>query len=206
MCARLMWCFLICLFKLEISEENNWFISYNQQEKCYWEVKCFKLYGNIIKQLLFFLTLSQKSPHQSHLLYIHQTFQLHSCLAAWFISYLAHNLSDSKENIVYLVENCLKFMQVKVLQLHIQRACSCASFTGSGCKMKFRRMQKMQMQKKKKSAVRPHVHIMSDPQGGKVVVPLQVQLRGEDRWIRVNVSCPLIKRRSGEKGSVPTRE
>ncbi|XP_034046865.1 zona pellucida sperm-binding protein 4-like [Thalassophryne amazonica] len=29
-----------------------------------------------------------------------------------------------------------------------------------------------------------------------VVIPLQVQLKGEDRWFRVNISCPLIKRYS----------
>ncbi|XP_008282780.1 zona pellucida sperm-binding protein 4-like [Stegastes partitus] len=33
-------------------------------------------------------------------------------------------------------------------------------------------------------------------EGSKVVVPLQVQLTGEDRWIRVNISCSLIKRRN----------
>uniref|UniRef100_A0A3Q1FNG4 Heme-binding protein 1 n=1 Tax=Acanthochromis polyacanthus TaxID=80966 RepID=A0A3Q1FNG4_9TELE len=32
-------------------------------------------------------------------------------------------------------------------------------------------------------------------EGSKVVIPLQVQLTGEDRWIRVNISCSLIKRR-----------
>ncbi|RVE69142.1 hypothetical protein OJAV_G00074970 [Oryzias javanicus] len=31
-------------------------------------------------------------------------------------------------------------------------------------------------------------------EGSKVVFPLLVQLTGEDRWIRVNISCPLIKR------------
>ncbi|KAK2894158.1 zona pellucida sperm-binding protein 4-like [Channa argus] len=31
-------------------------------------------------------------------------------------------------------------------------------------------------------------------EGSKVVVPLQVQLMGEDKWFRVNISCPLIKR------------
>ncbi|XP_032392559.1 zona pellucida sperm-binding protein 4 [Etheostoma spectabile] len=30
----------------------------------------------------------------------------------------------------------------------------------------------------------------------KVVIPLLVQLKGETRWFRVNISCPLIKRRS----------
>ncbi|XP_047214020.1 zona pellucida sperm-binding protein 4-like [Girardinichthys multiradiatus] len=33
-------------------------------------------------------------------------------------------------------------------------------------------------------------------EGNKVVIPLLVQLTGENRWIRVNISCPLIKRRS----------
>ncbi|XP_027897790.1 zona pellucida sperm-binding protein 4-like isoform X2 [Xiphophorus couchianus] len=33
-------------------------------------------------------------------------------------------------------------------------------------------------------------------EGNKVVVPLLVQLTGENRWIRVNISCPLIKRSS----------
>ncbi|XP_023148863.1 zona pellucida sperm-binding protein 4-like [Amphiprion ocellaris] len=33
-------------------------------------------------------------------------------------------------------------------------------------------------------------------EGSKVVIPLQVQLTGEDRWIRVNISCSLIKRRN----------
>ncbi|XP_062295329.1 zona pellucida sperm-binding protein 4-like [Scomber scombrus] len=31
-------------------------------------------------------------------------------------------------------------------------------------------------------------------EGSKVVIPLQVQVTGEDRWFRVNISCPLIKR------------
>lgn len=44
------------------------------------------------------------------------------------------------------------------------------------------------------------------PQGSKVVIPLQVQLTGEDRWIRVNISCPLIKRHSERTRLIPTRE
>ncbi|KAM4530060.1 zona pellucida sperm-binding protein 4-like [Odontesthes bonariensis] len=35
-------------------------------------------------------------------------------------------------------------------------------------------------------------------EGSKVVIPLLVQLTGESRWIRVNISCPLIKRSSGK--------
>uniref|UniRef100_A0A671UMC5 Zona pellucida sperm-binding protein 4-like n=1 Tax=Sparus aurata TaxID=8175 RepID=A0A671UMC5_SPAAU len=41
-------------------------------------------------------------------------------------------------------------------------------------------------------------------EGGKVVIPLQVQLTGEDRWIRVNISCPLIKRHSERTRLIPT--
>ncbi|XP_043956525.1 zona pellucida sperm-binding protein 1-like isoform X1 [Gambusia affinis] len=33
-------------------------------------------------------------------------------------------------------------------------------------------------------------------EGNKVVIPLLVQLTGENQWIRVNISCPLIKRSS----------
>ncbi|KAM4716412.1 zona pellucida sperm-binding protein 4-like [Anableps anableps] len=33
-------------------------------------------------------------------------------------------------------------------------------------------------------------------EGNKVVIPLLVQLRGQNQWIRVNISCPLIKRSS----------
>ncbi|KAM4635541.1 zona pellucida sperm-binding protein 1-like [Polymixia lowei] len=33
-------------------------------------------------------------------------------------------------------------------------------------------------------------------EGSAVVIPLVVQLTGEDRWFRVNISCPLIKRHS----------
>ncbi|XP_054463925.1 zona pellucida sperm-binding protein 4-like [Anoplopoma fimbria] len=40
--------------------------------------------------------------------------------------------------------------------------------------------------------------------GSKVVIPLQVQLTGEDRWLRVNISCPLIKRRSERTRPLPT--
>ncbi|XP_041827306.1 zona pellucida sperm-binding protein 4-like [Melanotaenia boesemani] len=35
-------------------------------------------------------------------------------------------------------------------------------------------------------------------EGSKVVIPLLVQLTGDTRWIRVNISCPLIKRGSGK--------
>ncbi|XP_041672849.1 zona pellucida sperm-binding protein 4-like isoform X2 [Cheilinus undulatus] len=38
----------------------------------------------------------------------------------------------------------------------------------------------------------------------RVVVPLQVQLTGEDRWFRVNISCPLIKRHSQRSQPNPT--
>lgn len=41
-------------------------------------------------------------------------------------------------------------------------------------------------------------------EGGKVVVPLHVQLKETDWWIRVNISCPLIKRRSERTQIVPT--
>ncbi|XP_042361429.1 zona pellucida sperm-binding protein 4-like [Plectropomus leopardus] len=41
-------------------------------------------------------------------------------------------------------------------------------------------------------------------EGSKVVVPLQVQLTGEDRWFRVNISCPLIKRHSERTRLIPT--
>uniref|UniRef100_A0AAQ4NTN8 Uncharacterized protein n=1 Tax=Gasterosteus aculeatus aculeatus TaxID=481459 RepID=A0AAQ4NTN8_GASAC len=45
-----------------------------------------------------------------------------------------------------------------------------------------------------------------DPQGSKVIVPLQIQLTGEDRWLRVNISCPLIKRQRVRTPPIPTRE
>ncbi|XP_030591316.1 zona pellucida sperm-binding protein 4-like [Archocentrus centrarchus] len=41
-------------------------------------------------------------------------------------------------------------------------------------------------------------------EGSKAVIPLQIQLGGEDRWIRVNISCPLIKRRSERNHPRPT--
>lgn len=41
-------------------------------------------------------------------------------------------------------------------------------------------------------------------EGSKAVIPLQVQLAGEDRWIRVNISCPLIKTRSERTQPRPT--
>ncbi|XP_070703519.1 zona pellucida sperm-binding protein 4-like [Pempheris klunzingeri] len=41
-------------------------------------------------------------------------------------------------------------------------------------------------------------------QGSKVVIPLQVQLEGEDRLFGVNISCPLIKRSSERTRPVPT--
>ncbi|XP_016896046.1 zona pellucida sperm-binding protein 4-like isoform X2 [Cynoglossus semilaevis] len=37
----------------------------------------------------------------------------------------------------------------------------------------------------------------------RVVIPLQVQLRGEDQWFRVNISCPLRKRSSNEASVGP---
>ncbi|KAM9745775.1 zona pellucida sperm-binding protein 4-like isoform 1-T1 [Menidia menidia] len=42
-------------------------------------------------------------------------------------------------------------------------------------------------------------------EGNKVVIPLMVQLTGETRWIRVNISCPLIKRsiEKVEKTKIP---
>ncbi|KAM8844557.1 zona pellucida sperm-binding protein 4-like isoform 2-T2 [Spinachia spinachia] len=41
-------------------------------------------------------------------------------------------------------------------------------------------------------------------EGGKVIVPLQIQLTGEDSWLRVNVSCPLIKRQRVRTPPIPT--
>ncbi|KAM7386412.1 hypothetical protein PAMA_009163 [Pampus argenteus] len=41
-------------------------------------------------------------------------------------------------------------------------------------------------------------------EGSKVVIPLQVQLTGEDRWFRVNISCPLIKQYSERTHLIPT--
>ncbi|XP_044036668.1 zona pellucida sperm-binding protein 4-like [Siniperca chuatsi] len=41
-------------------------------------------------------------------------------------------------------------------------------------------------------------------EGSKVVIPLQVQLTGENRWFRVNISCPLIKRISERSRLIPT--
>ncbi|XP_033501361.2 zona pellucida sperm-binding protein 4-like [Epinephelus lanceolatus] len=41
-------------------------------------------------------------------------------------------------------------------------------------------------------------------EGSKVIIPLQVQLTGEDRWFRVNISCPLIKRHSERTRVIPT--
>uniref|UniRef100_A0A8C5G2A9 Zona pellucida sperm-binding protein 4-like n=1 Tax=Gouania willdenowi TaxID=441366 RepID=A0A8C5G2A9_GOUWI len=41
-------------------------------------------------------------------------------------------------------------------------------------------------------------------EGNNVIIPLQVQLKGQDRWIRVNISCPLIKRRSERTHTHPT--
>ncbi len=60
----------------------------------------------------------------------------------------------------------------------------------------------------KKCAFLLNIHnVMTfDPQGSKVVIPLQVQLTGEDRWFRVNISCPLIKRYSERTRLMPTRE
>ncbi|XP_028268446.1 zona pellucida sperm-binding protein 4-like [Parambassis ranga] len=40
-------------------------------------------------------------------------------------------------------------------------------------------------------------------EGRKVVIPLQVQLKGEEQWLRVNISCPLIKRRTVKTLSTP---
>nr|XP_040047043.1 zona pellucida sperm-binding protein 4-like isoform X1 [Gasterosteus aculeatus aculeatus] len=41
-------------------------------------------------------------------------------------------------------------------------------------------------------------------EGSKVIVPLQIQLTGEDRWLRVNISCPLIKRQRVRTPPIPT--
>ncbi|XP_041813234.1 zona pellucida sperm-binding protein 4-like [Chelmon rostratus] len=41
-------------------------------------------------------------------------------------------------------------------------------------------------------------------EGIRVVIPLQVQLTGEDRWLGVNISCPLIQRYSQRTRLVPT--
>ncbi|XP_019726501.1 zona pellucida sperm-binding protein 4-like [Hippocampus comes] len=41
--------------------------------------------------------------------------------------------------------------------------------------------------------------------GSKVVVPLQVQLTGEDRWFRVNISCPLTRRPRGRPPLPPPK-
>ncbi|GLD45952.1 zona pellucida sperm-binding protein 4-like protein, partial [Lates japonicus] len=41
-------------------------------------------------------------------------------------------------------------------------------------------------------------------EGSKVVIPLQVQLKREDQWFRVNISCPLIKRYSERTRLIPT--
>ncbi|XP_029945119.1 zona pellucida sperm-binding protein 4-like [Salarias fasciatus] len=41
-------------------------------------------------------------------------------------------------------------------------------------------------------------------EGNKVVVPLHVQQKQDDRWIRVNISCPLIKRRSERTQMTPS--
>ncbi|XP_029996320.1 zona pellucida sperm-binding protein 4-like [Sphaeramia orbicularis] len=41
-------------------------------------------------------------------------------------------------------------------------------------------------------------------QGSEVVIPLHVQLKGEDRWFRVNISCPLIKRLIQRTRLMPT--
>lgn len=49
-------------------------------------------------------------------------------------------------------------------------------------------------------------HPHCDPQGSKVIIPLHVQLTGEDQWFRVNISCPLIKTYSERTRLIPTRE
>ncbi|XP_037332388.2 zona pellucida sperm-binding protein 4-like [Pungitius pungitius] len=41
-------------------------------------------------------------------------------------------------------------------------------------------------------------------EGSKVIVPLQIQLSGEDRWLMVNISCPLIKRQRVRTPPIPT--
>lgn len=37
-----------------------------------------------------------------------------------------------------------------------------------------------------------------------VIIPLHVQLMGEDRWYKVNISCPLVKRSSEKTPLIPT--
>lgn len=64
----------------------------------------------------------------------------------------------------------------------------------------------MSLQSACMSLLDSHAAITFHPQGSKVVMPLQVQLAGEDRWIRVNISCPLIKTRSERTQPRPTRE
>lgn len=44
------------------------------------------------------------------------------------------------------------------------------------------------------------------PQGSQVVIPLQVQLTVDDQWLRVKITCPLIKRHSNRTRLIPTRE
>ncbi|XP_045928828.1 zona pellucida sperm-binding protein 4-like [Micropterus dolomieu] len=41
-------------------------------------------------------------------------------------------------------------------------------------------------------------------EGSKVIIPLHVQLTGEDQWFRVNISCPLIKTYSERTRLIPT--
>ncbi|KAK2833816.1 hypothetical protein Q5P01_017705 [Channa striata] len=41
-------------------------------------------------------------------------------------------------------------------------------------------------------------------EGDKVVIPLQVQLMGQAKWFRVNISCPLLKRSSERTRLIPT--
>lgn len=45
-----------------------------------------------------------------------------------------------------------------------------------------------------------------NPQGSKVVIRLQVQLTVDDQWVRVKITCPLIKRHSNRTRLIPTRE
>ena len=54
--------------------------------------------------------------------------------------------------------------------------------------------------------LRSKIVINFDPQDSKVVIPLLVQLMGEDRWLRVRISCPLVRRISNQAGLIPTRE
>lgn len=44
------------------------------------------------------------------------------------------------------------------------------------------------------------------PQNHEVVTLLEVQLRGEDEWLQVRISCPLIQTNSNRTELIPLRE